>query len=173
MITSHGAVCAGRYTLLEQGALNGLLPAATGHGVSIVAAAAFNSGILARDRRSTEATYNYGPVPQDVLTRVNAVADVCGIPSRPIFSTSRDPRSRRTAGRRRASAGHLNHWYCSGEPCAQHGQRTDSGCSLPFQARTDGMTGFEPWSLPQVRGTTELRFIPLTRRRPPRRSDFL
>lgn len=70
-------MCAGRYTLLEQGALNDLLPAATGHGVSIVAAAVFNSGILARDRPSTEATYNYGSVPQDVLARVNAIADVC------------------------------------------------------------------------------------------------
>jgi D-threo-aldose 1-dehydrogenase len=70
-------MCAGRYTLLEQGALNDLLPTATSHGVTIVAAAVFNSGILARDRPSTEATYNYGPVPQDVVTRVNAIADVC------------------------------------------------------------------------------------------------
>ena len=51
--------------------------------------------------------------------------------------------------RRQASAGHLNHWYDSGKPCAQHGQRTDSGCSLPFPARTVGMTGLEPAALPQ------------------------
>ena len=38
------------------------------------------------------------------------------------------------------SAGHLNHWYDSGEPRAQHGQRTDPGCSLPFPARTVGKT---------------------------------
>ena len=70
-------MCAGRYSLLEQGALDDLMPAATEHGVSIVAAAVFNSGILARDRPSPEATYNYGPAPSHVLARVNAIADVC------------------------------------------------------------------------------------------------
>ncbi|MCZ9880959.1 aldo/keto reductase [Arthrobacter sp. B2a2-09] len=70
-------MCAGRYTLLEQGPLDDLLPAATSRGVSIVAAAVFNSGILARDRPSPQATYNYEPAPKDILARVNAIADVC------------------------------------------------------------------------------------------------
>ena len=70
-------MCAGRYTLLEQGALDDLLPAAELRNVSVVAAAVFNSGLLARDRPSADATYNYGPVPADLLERVNAIADVC------------------------------------------------------------------------------------------------
>ena len=70
-------MCAGRYTLLEQGALDDLLPAAESRGVSVVAAAVFNSGLLARDRPSADATYNYGPAPAEVLERVNAIADVC------------------------------------------------------------------------------------------------
>jgi len=70
-------MCAGRYTLLEQGALDDLLPAAEARNVSVVAAAVFNSGLLARDRPSADATYNYGPAPAELLERVNAIADVC------------------------------------------------------------------------------------------------
>jgi D-threo-aldose 1-dehydrogenase len=76
-------MCAGRYTLLEQGPLDDLLPAATDRGVSVVAAAVFNSGLLARDRPRPEATYNYEPVPAELLQRANALADVCeahGVP---------------------------------------------------------------------------------------------
>jgi D-threo-aldose 1-dehydrogenase len=76
-------MCAGRYTLLEQGALTELLPAASERGVSIVAAAVFNSGLLARDRPPVEATYNYAPAPPELLERVNSIADVCeshGVP---------------------------------------------------------------------------------------------
>ena len=70
-------MCAGRYTLLEQGALDDLLPAAQSRGVSIVAAAVFNSGLLARDRPPADVTYNYGPAPAELIARVNAIADVC------------------------------------------------------------------------------------------------
>jgi len=70
-------MCAGRYSLLEQGALDDLLPAAEARGVSVVAAAVFNSGLLARDRPSADATYNYGPAPAELIARVNAIADVC------------------------------------------------------------------------------------------------
>lgn len=70
-------MCAGRYTLLEQGALDDLLPAAESRNVSVVAAAVFNSGLLARDRPSADATYNYGPAPAALLEQVNAIADVC------------------------------------------------------------------------------------------------
>lgn len=70
-------MCAGRYTLLEQGALDDLLPAAEARGVSVVAAAVFNSGLLARDRPSPGATYNYAPAPAELIARVNAIADVC------------------------------------------------------------------------------------------------
>ena len=54
---------AGRYTLLEQGALDDLLPACERRGVSVVAAGVFNSGLLARERPREDATYNYEPAP--------------------------------------------------------------------------------------------------------------
>ena len=70
-------MCAGRFTLLEQGGLDDLLPAAAARDVSIVAAAVFNSGLLARDRPPADATYNYAPPPAELIARVNAIADVC------------------------------------------------------------------------------------------------
>jgi len=70
-------MCAGRYTLLEQGALDDLLPAASARGVSVVAAAVFNSGLLARDRPAPGTTYDYAPASADLLDRVGAIADVC------------------------------------------------------------------------------------------------
>jgi D-threo-aldose 1-dehydrogenase len=76
-------MCAGRYTLLEQGPLDDLLPAAVRRGVSVVAAAVFNSGLLARDRPDARATYDYAEAPAPVVARANALADVCeahGVP---------------------------------------------------------------------------------------------
>ena len=70
-------MCAGRFTLLEQGALDDLVPAAADRQVSIVAAAVFNSGLLARNRPPVDATYDYRPAPPELLARVNAIADVC------------------------------------------------------------------------------------------------
>lgn len=70
-------MCAGRYTLLEQGALDDLLPAASARGVSVVAAAVFNSGLLARDRPARGTTYDYAPASADLLDRVGSIADVC------------------------------------------------------------------------------------------------
>jgi D-threo-aldose 1-dehydrogenase len=42
----------GRYTLLDQSALDGLLPACQERGVSVIAAAVFRSGVLVLDRAS-------------------------------------------------------------------------------------------------------------------------
>jgi D-threo-aldose 1-dehydrogenase len=67
---------AGRYTLLEQGALDDLLPECERRGVSVVAAGVFNSGLLARERPSADATYNYEPAPPEILARVHRIADV-------------------------------------------------------------------------------------------------
>ncbi|WP_031510160.1 aldo/keto reductase [Streptomyces megasporus] len=74
---------AGRYTLLDQSALDGLLPACVERGVSVLAAAVFNSGLLAVDRPTEEARFDYAPVPPEVLRRAHRVADVCeahGVP---------------------------------------------------------------------------------------------
>ena len=70
-------MCAGRYTLLEQTALDELLPAALERDVAVVAAAVFNSGLLARDRPTADLTYNYGAPPEALLERATAIADVC------------------------------------------------------------------------------------------------
>lgn len=67
---------AGRYTLLEQGALDDLLPLCAERDVSVVAAGVFNSGLLARARPREEVTYNYEPAPPEVLARVHRIADV-------------------------------------------------------------------------------------------------
>src|SRR3954447_3024271 len=67
---------AGRYTLLEQGALDDLLPECEARGVSVVAAGVFNSGLLARDRPSEGVTYDYAPAPPELLARVRRIADV-------------------------------------------------------------------------------------------------
>jgi D-threo-aldose 1-dehydrogenase len=69
-------LCAGRYTLLDQDALTGLLPAAEEHGVSVVIGGAFNSGLLADPRPG--ATYDYAEAPAALLDRalrLQAAAD--------------------------------------------------------------------------------------------------
>lgn len=70
-------ICAGRFTLLEQPALADLLPAAAERGVAVVAAAVYNSGILAFDEPPSSATYDYGPAPADLLGRAHRIAEVC------------------------------------------------------------------------------------------------
>lgn len=68
---------AGRYTLLEQGAADELLPTALEYGRSVVAAAVFNSGLFARDDVPDTATYNYGQAAPDLLERARLLASVC------------------------------------------------------------------------------------------------
>ncbi|MFC4561125.1 aldo/keto reductase [Nocardiopsis mangrovi] len=68
---------AGRYTLLEQGALDDLLPECARRGVSVVAGGAFNSGLLATEHPRPGAAYNYAPAPDELLRRARAIAAVC------------------------------------------------------------------------------------------------
>ncbi len=68
---------AGRFTLLEQPALDDLLPAALERGVGIVNAGVYNSGLLARPRVAADATYDYLPAPPELIERANAIAAVC------------------------------------------------------------------------------------------------
>ncbi|WP_020014377.1 aldo/keto reductase [Promicromonospora sukumoe] len=70
-------MCAGRFTLLEQPALADLLPAAAERGVAVVAAAVYNSGLLAQDRPPSDATYDYAPVAAGPLERARRIAAVC------------------------------------------------------------------------------------------------
>jgi D-threo-aldose 1-dehydrogenase len=63
---------AGRYTLLEQGPLDDLLPLCEARGTSIVCGGPLNSGILAgRD------TWNYATAPAEVVERVKQIQAVC------------------------------------------------------------------------------------------------
>jgi D-threo-aldose 1-dehydrogenase len=68
---------AGRYTLLEQAAATGLLPACVERGVGVVNVGVFNSGLLSKERPAANATYNYAPAPKELLDRANLLADIC------------------------------------------------------------------------------------------------
>lgn len=73
---------AGRYTLLDQGAAATMLPACLRAGVSVIAAGVFNSGILAVDEPSADATYDYAAAPgplRDRALRIAAVARRHGV----------------------------------------------------------------------------------------------
>jgi len=67
---------AGRYTLLEQEALETFLPLCEARGIGIVIGGAYNSGILATGPRPG-AYYNYDPAPQPILDRVARIEAVC------------------------------------------------------------------------------------------------
>ncbi|MBY0689098.1 aldo/keto reductase [Microbacterium marinilacus] len=67
---------AGRYTLLEQPALDELLPLCQERGVRVVAVAVFNSGLLA-SADPARAHYNYGEVPAELLARTERLRQVC------------------------------------------------------------------------------------------------
>jgi D-threo-aldose 1-dehydrogenase len=75
---------AGRYTLLEQGAIDDLLPRCIDSGVSLVIGGPFNSGILATGATAADPPrYNYGPAPAEVRERVRRLEAVCrshGVP---------------------------------------------------------------------------------------------
>ncbi|MBY8827300.1 aldo/keto reductase [Hephaestia mangrovi] len=74
---------AGRYTLLEQEALDDLLPTCVAKGISIVIGGPYNSGILATGTKSEQPThYNYQLAPAPIVERVRrieAVADSHGV----------------------------------------------------------------------------------------------
>jgi len=65
------------YTLLNQGALDNLLPACEERGVSVLAAAIFNSGLLAKPRPAEGAFYDYAPASAERLERARRIAGVC------------------------------------------------------------------------------------------------
>ncbi len=67
---------AGRYTLLEQGALDDYLPEAERRSVGTLLAGPFNSGVLAA-KSDDEGTYNYAKTPPDVRERVARIREVC------------------------------------------------------------------------------------------------
>jgi D-threo-aldose 1-dehydrogenase len=68
---------AGRYTLLEQPALDSLLPACVKRGVSVFNAGVFNSGLLAVDDPHAGLPYDYDDAPDSIVARAQAIAKVC------------------------------------------------------------------------------------------------
>lgn len=68
---------AGRFTLLEQGALADLLPLAQERGVGIVIAGVYNSGLLATAHPDAQAKYNYAEAPDELIRKATAIARVC------------------------------------------------------------------------------------------------
>lgn len=69
---------AGRFTLLDQGALDDLLPVALERGVGVVAAGVYNSGLLGRAVVPDDAHYEYQAAPAELIARARAIAELCG-----------------------------------------------------------------------------------------------
>jgi D-threo-aldose 1-dehydrogenase len=66
---------AGRYTLLEQTPLHGLMAGCVRRGVGVVIGGPYNSGVLARRTGS----FNYAKPPAEVLARVERLRAVCDL----------------------------------------------------------------------------------------------
>ncbi|MGI9597454.1 MAG: aldo/keto reductase [Acidimicrobiales bacterium] len=67
---------AGRFTLLEQHALDEFLPRCVEQDISVIVGGPYNSGLLATtDRR--RATYDYKPVPDDLWDRTTRIRQLC------------------------------------------------------------------------------------------------
>ena len=87
-VTDHARLdvilLAGRYTLLEQTALDVLFPRCEGAGTAIVVGGPYNSGILAvGTKTSAPLFYNYEPAPAEIIAKVRAIEAVCeshGVP---------------------------------------------------------------------------------------------
>jgi D-threo-aldose 1-dehydrogenase len=67
---------AGRYTLLEQEALDELMPMCEARGVAVVLGGGFNGGILATGAVAG-AKYDYKPAPPEVMAKVAKIEAVC------------------------------------------------------------------------------------------------
>lgn len=77
---------AGRYTLLEHGALDQLLPEAAARGRSVIIGGVLNSGLLADPRPG--ARYDYAPVPDPLLARALRLRAVCARHDVPLRSAA-------------------------------------------------------------------------------------
>lgn len=75
---------AGRYSLLEQTALDSFFGKCAEHGASVIVGGAYNSGILATGvRKGGTPYYNYEPAPRSIIERVAGIEELCdayGIP---------------------------------------------------------------------------------------------
>ena len=67
---------AGRWTLLDRSGAP-LLAACAERNVAVVAAAPYNSGLLARDWPEADMRFDYGRPPQEILARARSLAGIC------------------------------------------------------------------------------------------------
>ena len=75
---------AGRYTILDQGALDALLPACDERGIAVLVGGVMNSGLLANPS-GTDSRFNYLPAPAAMVDRARRIGEVCerhGVPLR-------------------------------------------------------------------------------------------
>ena len=117
---------AGRYSLLDHGALPALLPLCQARGVHVALGGVFNSGLLATGTRSVRPTFNYTSASQAWIERTARIEAACRCAPRHCSSRSptRPSRSSCSAHARRAS-GRTPGPCCasrfprpSGKPCA-------------------------------------------------------
>jgi D-threo-aldose 1-dehydrogenase len=74
---------AGRYTQLDQRALDDFLPLALSRGVDVFVAGVFNSGILAQTPPYHRPTYDYADASPEIVQRATRIAEICaahGVP---------------------------------------------------------------------------------------------
>ena len=70
-------MCAGRWTLIDDGAAAELLPLADERGVGVVAAGVYNSGLLASAEVADDAPFDYALAPRELVARARRIAEVC------------------------------------------------------------------------------------------------
>lgn len=82
-----GFLLAGRYTLLEQEALDSFLPLCIERDVGIILGGPYNSGILATGAIAG-AKYNYEDAPEPILDQVRKIEAVCGEHNVPLIAAA-------------------------------------------------------------------------------------
>lgn len=79
---------AGRYTLLEQTALDGFLPRCERRGVKIVVGGPFNSGALVEKPGGGPIHYDYVPAGAEIVARVESLRRVCAAHDAPLAAAA-------------------------------------------------------------------------------------
>ncbi|WP_291874020.1 aldo/keto reductase [Caulobacter sp.] len=77
---------AGRYTLLEQTALESFLPRCVSRGVGIIVGGPFNSGALVETTGTLH--YNYETAPREIVERVERLRRVCAVHGVPLAAAA-------------------------------------------------------------------------------------
>ena len=87
---------AGRFTLIDQSALDSVIPACRDRRVGVVNAAVFNSGLLAKPTPDPTARYDYADVSPELFARTQQIAGICSefgvdLPTAALQYTLREP----------------------------------------------------------------------------------